>query len=55
MSKVTNWLELKKYYDSENEKARLEMIKSIQERDKIWGDIKLQRELLNELKKQRKI
>jgi len=50
--KVIKWLELQKHYLKEAEKARLEMIEAIQDRDKVFSEIKEQRNWLNIIKKE---
>jgi len=48
--KVVKWLELEKYYKEETEKARLEMIEAIKERDLVFSEIKEQRNWLKIVK-----
>ena len=50
--KISKWLEWKKYYECETEKARLEMISIIQERDRLFSEIRDQRNWLNSIKKE---
>jgi len=47
--KVIKWLELKRHYEEETEKARLEMVDAIKERDLVFSEIKEQRDWLKNI------
>lgn len=49
--KIVKWLDIKKYYEQETEKARQEMIKAIQEKDRVLNEISEQRTWVNQVSK----